>query len=228
MVVTSLFHILFRRWYIVAFGLIIGLASLGAIRSAEPVYWTKAEVSFIAPDRKPAYWIPGDDYSSLVDFAAMVERRVNYNSRSVDLSLSSGTLYGAGIRQGYSVNLLNSGGQWAKSFRWPVLSVQVVDSSALKVQAVLNEVVDSINSATRELQEEVGVTHDLITTLTSPASPEVVFGGGTQINRLKGAVTWIGLSIALSTIAAVVTDGMLAKNSRARTVRRRRPAHVPG
>ncbi|BCW40648.1 hypothetical protein StoSoilB3_21830 [Arthrobacter sp. StoSoilB3] len=219
MTAAILLRILGRRWYIVAIGIAIGLASLGAVRSAEPVYWTKAEVTFVAPDREPAYWIPGDDYASLVDFAAMVERRVNYDSASVDLTLSSGTLYGAGVRHGYSVTLLNSGGQWAKSFRWPVLSVQVVDSSAQKVKDVLQNVVDGINDASRALQQEAGVQQALITTLTSPSSPEIVFGGGTQLNRVKGAVFWVGLAATLSTLAAVIVDSR---------PRRRRILHKSG
>jgi hypothetical protein len=206
MTAAILLRILGRRWYIVAIGLAIGLASLGAVRTSEPVYWTKAEVTFVAPDREPAYWIPGDDYASLVDFAAMVERRVNYDSASVDLTLSTGTLYGAGVRHGYSVTLLNSGGQWAKSFRWPVLSVQVVDSSAQKVKDVLGDVVKGINAASTELQQEAGVQQALITTLTSPSSPEIVFGGGTQTNRVKGAVFWMGIAATLSILSAVAID----------------------
>ncbi|MEV7662442.1 hypothetical protein [Paenarthrobacter sp. NPDC089316] len=197
----------------------IGLASLGAVRSSEPVYWTKAEVTFVAPDREPAYWIPGDDYASLVDFAAMVERRVNYGSESVGLSLSSGTLYGAGVRHGYSVTLLNSGGQWAKSFRWPVLSVQVVDSSAEKVKEVLQHVVEDINNASEVLQQEAGVQQALITTLTSPSSPEIVFGGGTQINRVKGAIFWVGIAVTLSVLASVFIDD--------RAPRRKKPTQAP-
>jgi len=136
----------------------------------------------------------------------MVERRVNYNSASVNLTLSTGTLYGAGIRHGYSVSLLNSGGQWAKSFRWPVLSVQVVDSSAEKVKEVLGQVIERINAASASLQKEAGVAQALITTLTSPSSPEIVFGGGTPINRAKGAVFWVGIAATLSILAAVIVD----------------------
>lgn len=238
MTAAILLRILGRRWYIVAIGIAIGLASLGAVRSAEPVYWTKAEVTFVAPDREPAYWIPGDDYASLVDFAAMVERRANYNSASVDLTLSSGTLYGAGVRHGYSVTLLNSGGQWAKSFRWPVLSVQVVDSSAQRVKDVLKNVVDSINEASVVLQQEAGVQQALITTLTSPSSPEIVFGGGTQINRVKGAVFWVGIAATLSILAAVIVDSRprrrrnppkRASNARPPGIHRTKvTSHVPG
>lgn len=228
MTAANLLRIVRKRWYVLAVGIVIGLLSLGAIRSSEPVYWTKAEVSFVAPDRTPAYWIPGDDYASLVDFAAMVERRVTYNSQSVNLSLSTGTLYGAGIRQGYSVTLLNSGGQWAKSFRWPVLSVQVVDSSAQKVKEVLSHVVDDVNAASLALQRETGVQQNLITTLTSPSSPEIVFGGGTQTNRIKGAVVWVGTAVALATIAAVWVEGRPARTGQAKRRRTEVPSHVPG
>ncbi|WP_224164406.1 hypothetical protein [Arthrobacter sp. StoSoilA2] len=186
--------------------MILGLISLGAVRSSDPVYWTQADVTFVAPDREPAYWIPGGNYGPLVDFAAMVERRVNSSSPTNGLVLSRGTLYGAGVRDGYSVTLPNSGGQWAKSFSRPVLTVQVVDSSADRVNESLARVINRINTVTLELQRELGVRSNLITTVTSPSSPEIIFGGGTQSNRIKGAVVWVVLAGALSTVTAVLID----------------------
>lgn len=165
--------------YVVFAVVLLSFVGLSAIRAQEPVYWTQAEVSFVAPNSDPAYWIPGGgDNAVLVPFAALVERRVNDGSDSVDLVLARGTLYGAGVKQGYSVTLPNAGGgQWAKSFTRPALLVQVVDSSAERVNGVLSTVIDRIQAASETLQSQMNVTSSRIVTVTTPSSPEIIFGG---------------------------------------------------
>lgn len=211
MTAATFLGILLRRWYVVAFGLAVGIAALGAIRSSEPVFWTQADVTFLAPEKGPAYWISGGSAMTLVEFADMVKRRVNQESPSVDLVLTRGTIYGAGIQQGFSVTLPNNGGQWNKTFTQPVLEVQVVDNSAEKVNQVLASVLDRINDATVQLQNEAEVKGDRISTQTTPSKAEVVFGGGTPVTRLKGAVVWGGLSLALTSVATVFLDRALIR-----------------
>ncbi|MGR0159875.1 hypothetical protein [Paenarthrobacter nitroguajacolicus] len=206
MTAATFLGILLRRWYIVAIGLTLGLAGLGAIRSAEPVFWTQADVTFLAPEREPAYWISGGSAMTLVEFADMVKRRVNQEAPSVELVLTRGTLYGAGVQQGFSVTLPNNGGQWNKTFSQPVLKVQVVDSSAERVNEVLATVLDRINDATVQLQNEINVKGDRVATQTTPSTPEVIFGGGTPVTRFKGAAVWIGLTLAASSLGAIYAD----------------------
>ncbi|MFJ4169516.1 hypothetical protein ACIPY3_08410 [Paenarthrobacter sp. NPDC089714] len=211
MTAATFLGILLRRWYVVAIGLVLGLAALGAIRSSEPVFWTEADVTFLAPEREPAYWISGGSAMTLVEFADMVKRRVNQDSAAVDLVLTSGTLYGAGVQQGYSVTLPNNGGQWNKTFSQPVLKVQVVDSSAEKVNQVLANVLDRINDATVALQSEAKVKGDLISTQTTPSKSEVVFGGGTPVTRLKGAVVLEALCLAVTSVATIYIDRIMVR-----------------
>ncbi|MDR6636657.1 hypothetical protein [Paenarthrobacter nitroguajacolicus] len=207
----TLLRLLRKRWYVAFAVILLGLAGLGAIRAQEPVYWAQTEVSFVAPNSDPAYWIPGGDNAVLVPFAALVERRVNADSDSVDLVLARGTLYGAGVKQGYSVTLPNAGGQWAKSFTRPVLLVQVVDSSAENVNRVLSAVIDRINAACGALQKEMHVDSRLIFTVSTPSSPEIIFGGGTQVDRLKGAAIWLTLFAGAALAVTYTVDRRLTR-----------------
>ncbi|MBT2587293.1 hypothetical protein [Arthrobacter sp. ISL-95] len=211
MTTSTLLGVLLRRWYMVAFGLALGLAALGAIRSSEPVFWTEADVTFLAPEREPAYWISGGSAMTLAAFADMVKRRVDQEAPSVDLALTRGTLYGAGVQQGFSVTLPANGGQWNKTFSQPVLKVQVVDTSAERVNQVLAVVVERINVATIELQDEASVKADHISTQTTPSQAEVVFGGGTPVTRMKGAVVWAGLSLAVTSAGVLYCDRVLVR-----------------
>ncbi|MET4620156.1 hypothetical protein ABIE18_001596 [Arthrobacter sp. 2762] len=209
----TLLQVLRRRWYAAVAVLLIGFAGLGAIRSLDPVYWTQAEVSFVAPTGEPAYWVPGGDVAALVPFAALVEKRVNDDSGSVNLVLSRGTLYGAGVKQGYSVTLPNTGGQWTKSFSRPVLAVQVVDSSAERVNEVLSVVIKRIQEESTSLQKETDVHGAVITTVTTPSSPEIIFGGGTPTDRLKGASAWLALACAAAMATAATVERQIARRT---------------
>ena len=211
MTASTILGILLRRWYMVAFGLALGLAALGAIRSSEPVFWTETDVTFLAPEREPAYWISGGSAMTLTAFADLVRRRVVQEAPSVDLALTRGTLYGAGVQHGFSVTLPTNGGQWNKTFSQPVLKVQVVDTSAERVNQVLAVVVDRINDATTRLQNEASVKADLISTQTTPSQAEVIFGGGTPVTRIKGAVVWAGLSLALTSLLTLYADRILVR-----------------
>jgi hypothetical protein len=216
MTFSALAVIIRRRWYAAAAVLIIGVLTLGAVRSLDPVYWTKAEVSFVAAEGQPWYFIQNADVGSLVEFAALVQRRVSSSPELTDLVVSPGTLYGAGVKHGYSVTLPNRGGQWARSFSRPVLEVQVVGSSAEMVNQQLGVVIEQIKSATVSLQQQAGLSDGLIYTVTTPASPEIVFGGGTASNRFKGAFTWLCLAGGLAVLSAVLTDRHLPKRTRMR------------
>jgi hypothetical protein len=149
--------------------------------------------------------------AALVPFAALVEKRVNDDSASVNLVLSRGTLYGAGVKHGYSVTLPNTGGQWTKSFSRPVLAVQVVDSSAERVNEVLSAVIERIKEESAALQQEQDVHGALITTVTTPSSPEIIFGGGTQTDRVKGASAWLALSGAAAIAFAATVERQIAR-----------------
>ena len=211
MTASTILGILLRRWYMVALGLALSMAALGAIRSSEPVFWTEADVTFLAPEREPAYWISGGSAMTLTEFADIVRRRVNQEAPSIDLALTRGTLYGAGVQKGFSVTLPANGGQWNKTFSQPVLKVQVVDTSAERVNQVLAGVLDHINDATIRLQNEASVKADLISTQTTPSQAEVIFGGGTPVTRIKGAVVWAGLSLALTSLLTLYADRILAR-----------------
>lgn len=217
MTASTFLGILLNRWYIVALGMALGLAGLGAMRSSEPVFWTEADVTFLAPEREPAYWISGGSAMTLTEFADMVKRRVNQDAPSVDLTLTRGTLYGAGVHQGFSVTLPANGGQWNKTFSQPVLKVQVVDTSAERVNQVLADVLDRITDASVQLQNEASVKADLISTQTTPSQAEVIFGGGTPVTRMKGSVVWAGLSLALTSVVTLYIHGALVRRKHRRT-----------
>jgi len=204
MTAMQLIRVLLRRWYVlVAFGIITG-AVLLSVSKAQGVYWTQVNVVFLPP-----FGINQleDHTDGVVQFAAVIERQLNGNRTGVAQATTSGTLYGEGIRQGWEVSLLNSGGQWGNNFNRQVLSIQVVDSSPELVRAKVAEVGDVVDRLVRQQQDAQGIaTPDQITTLESPSIAPITYVAGSNTRAMIGVIT---LGIALGAIATVGFDRLV-------------------
>lgn len=205
MTAARLIHVIFRRWYVVLVVLVLtGLATVAAGR-VEGVYSTQLDIVFVASGKTNALQISAD---SLVQFAAVIERRFNGNSEAVALAGGT-TLYGQGVRSGSSVTLPNSGGQWQTNFNQPALSIEVVDSTPERVRAVASDLSARIRSLTLSEQVERGVSAvNRVTTLESPATPAVTYIEG-KLSRAKIGIIALGVGIALW--AAVMIDRLLTR-----------------
>jgi hypothetical protein len=209
---NELFRIWIRRWYFVAaFAAITACAVLIAIRAA-PVYWTRAEVVFLQPSMPYNENVLTSAPESLIDFAALVERRYNGHDGLPRFSSSTATLYGSGVRDGSEVKLLDTGGQWASSFRNPVLVVEVVAPTEQKVRSVLHNVVTDINDIVRQEQVAARVSDaQFIRTLTAPETVVVNRTGG---NRLRAASSTLLVGVAIGGTATVLLDRALESRKR--------------
>ena len=205
MTAARLIHVIFRRWYIVLAVLIItGLATVAAGR-VEGVYSTQLDIVFVASGKSNSLQISAD---SLVQFAAVIERRFNGNSEAAALAGET-TLYGQGVRSGWSVTLPNTGGQWQTNFNRPALSIEVVDSTPERVRAVANNLSARIRGLTLSEQVEQGVSAvNRVTTLESPATPAVTYIEG-RLSRAKVGIIALGVGFAL--LAAVMIDRLLTR-----------------
>jgi len=205
MTAARLIHVIFRRWYVVLAVLIItGLATVAAGR-VEGVYSTQLDIVFVASGKSNSLQISAD---SLVPFAAVIERRFNGNSEAAALAGET-TLYGQGVRSGWSVTLPNTGGQWQTNFNRPALSIEVVDSTPERVRAVANNLSARIRGLTLSEQVEQGVSAvNRVTTLESPATPAVTYIEG-RSSRAKIGIIALGVGFAL--LAAVMIDRLLTR-----------------
>lgn len=205
MTAARLIHVIFRRWYVVLAVLVItGLATNAAGR-VEGVYSSQLDIVFVAPGKTNSLQISAD---SLVQFAAVIERRFNGNSEAAALAGET-TLYGQGVRSGWSVTLPNSGGQWQTNFNRAALTIEVVDSTPERVRAVTNKLSARIRDLTLREQVEQGVSAvNRVTTLESPATPAVTYIEG-RAPRAKIGIIALGVGIAL--FAAVMMDRLLTR-----------------
>ena len=206
-----------RRWYV-----LVGVAALTAlgvmlVRDTGGVYWARVNVVFLAPPEKNndnSFALPP---ATAVNFAAVIEREFNGAPIEGRFGYPSATLYGSGVREGYSVILINRGGQWGRAFSEPVIAVDVVDSSEEQVQSVLADVLGRIDSLADEQQDSMDVAAESrIDTLRSPQTAIVSYAAGNRLRATAGVVALGGL-IAFS--ATIILD-RVAQRRKARVLRR--------
>lgn len=215
MITRALLTALARRWYVVAAALVLTAAVAHHLGPARQVFWIRADVVFLPPDRTDGTGnaLEGED-QSLVYFAAAVEREVNRGAEPLRLASTDATIYGAGTYRGQTVILPNAGSQWQASYNRPVLGIQVVDATAAASQARFERVLDRILAVVRDRQAEAGVgATELIRTRLAPDAPTPVLVTGST-RRAEAGVLLLGSGLAVA--LGLGADRLAA------TVRRRR------
>lgn len=209
MTVGELLRIVSRRWYVLVAGMILTICCSSSLVAVERTYWVEIQLVFIQPGGASVSKVSDHIVPSLINFAGIVQRRVTETGSPAELPSSGATLYGSGIREGYSITLPNSGTQWAASYTRPILVVQAVGHSPAAARETLDHVITEVDGAAGELQDAQGVppeSHVFID--RSPAVPAVIDVGGTGIGRIKGLAALAGVGLALTASVAIGFDRM--------------------
>lgn len=202
MTTAGLLAALRRRWYVVVLGAIATVLVTSSVIRVPGVYWTQVDVVFLPPSNPNAGNVLEGESEGLIHFAAVVDRAFNGEPHGARLSSASASLYGAGVRDGYSVALVDTGGQWRSAFSRPVLSVEVVGSDRDAVAADLDAIVARIDRIVVDQQKKRGTpTESWITTELAPSVPVIAYVSGSGTRALGG----IGLLGAGLTLLAVGT-----------------------
>lgn len=212
MITSAVLRSILRRWYVVIAGLLAVGLCYAAFTNSSSVYQSVSTVVFVSPGSAPITGVDVVQENSMVGFASMIERQMN-DGRPVDRFASqTATLFGAGERQGYQVEVPNAGGQWNYYFPNPVLSVQVVGPTAEWVSATQSRLLDRITTLTAQDQDSLGVSPSRLITAklsSSDNAPQPV--GATHAMRIRGLLALLAVGIALSAAAATWLDRLLLR-----------------
>ncbi|WP_404321495.1 hypothetical protein [Arthrobacter luteolus] len=211
-----------RRWYVLLAGLCCtGLAYWGLSQSA-PVYAAQSDFVFAEPGLPgQGRSLTGTEPQTLIDFTAIVERKVLAGATSTKLASPTASLFGTGIRQGTSISMLDTGGQWLSSFSRPVLSVQVAAPSPEEVSAEMERVLLEVRAVSEALQADAGAApSSMISVERAPEDLIITSFGKTKMGEAKALAVLSVTGLGLSCAAAAATDAMALR--RARTGRRHR------
>lgn len=208
-----------HRWYVLALAVLAALAVSYTVVQAPGVYWSRAEVTFLAPTSTTFPNALRTTSSDLVATAAVVAKRVNDGRTSNKMADPSVTLFGEGVRDGWSVRLPDYGGQWARSYPRQVLDVQVVGPTADGVRARQTELVAAIDSELDRFQEGVAA-RDRVTTTVVPTDPTIYLVTGSRTRAL--AMVWL-LAGAAALAGTVIVDAFSERRRLRATASGRRP-----
>lgn len=206
MTAGQLFRVLLRRWYILVLFALITVTMISLTPRVSGLYWTQVDVVFLPPSN---FNLLQDHTDGVVQFAAVIEREFNGNRNGVPAPLPGGTLYGGGVSRGHEVTLLNSGTQWGNNYNRQVISVEVVDSTPDRVDAVVRELTDRISALVVQQQDSAGVApKNRIETFELPATPVISYVQG---SRVRADIAIAALGAALGGAASVLFDRVLLK-----------------
>ncbi|MCW2540864.1 MAG: hypothetical protein JWN95_2589 [Frankiales bacterium] len=178
-------------------GLVATFAMSYRMAKTPGVFWTRVQVRFVSPQLDKSnglQYVP----ASMIVVAGAVGKMIDPDPQP-RLATAEATLVGEGVRNGYSVQLPNTGGQWANQFIDPYLDVQVVAPTQDEVNARTSRLVSEINQDLLTLQNGSTVPHRfLITTSLSPPAPLPIYYQKGSAKR-AGLITLIlGLGITFA------------------------------
>jgi hypothetical protein len=203
-----------RRWYVVLVGLAVTVLCYSLLSHSGGAYSTQTSVLFVSPGDKGFGEINDGNLNSLIDFAAVVERKIHDGEPS-DRLAENASLYGSGISKGDQVLLINSGSQWENSFGTPALAIKVVGPSAAWVSNRLDEITSRILRISQTSQIDAGVkTENMIATQLVPSTSAVGYIGSTRSTQARGLVALLAVGGGLSLAAAVGLDRLISRRSR--------------
>lgn len=196
-----------RRWIVLAAG---AVATLGLVYSTtldDGVFWSRTQVVFLAPASAAYPNSLRTTSEDLIITAGAVAKSVAGPAAVTKYASPDATLIGEGVRDGWSIRLPDTGGQWAPNFTEQVLYVEVVAATAAEATARQSEIIAQIAENLDRLQRDAGVAPvNDITVTVAPESTVVHQVTGSRA-RSAGMAGVLGVAATFTVIAVLETRG---------------------
>lgn len=220
-----------RRWaqlsdaaviFVILFGILLSLL-LGYHLAKKPgVFWSRVQVAMLSPQLDKSNGLQYVSPSMIV-MAGVVAKTINPDPHP-RLATAEATLVGEGVRDGYSVTLPNTGGQWANQFVNPYLDVQAVAATPDQVTATTNQLIAEINRDLQALQDKSNVPAKYrITTALSPPAPLPIYYSKGSAKRAGLVTVALGIGITF-VVGGLLRRGLASASRRRRHARAKAPA----
>lgn len=169
--------------------------------SDDGVYYTRTELAFLAPTSPASPNSVRTQSDSIIVTAGAAARAVAGAEELPKFASHDVTLVGTGVRDGWSLRLPDTGGQWATNFATQRLILEIVGPTREAVAARQQALTEEVASTVRALQTGQGADPaDLITAIPTPESTVILHVSGSRA-RAIGMTAALGLSV---TVACVV------------------------
>ena len=203
MALWELIRAALRSWPIVLAGAVVTLVVAYGTTLDDGVFWSRTQVVFLAPASTDYPNTLRTTSEDIIITAGVVAKAVAGPDRVAKYASPDATLVGEGVRDGWSVRLPDTGGQWATHFQQQVLYVEVVAASVEEVDQRQAVIVDRIEEELHELQRDAGVAPvNEITVTVAPESSVVHHVQGSSM-RSVGMVGVLGVGATCAVLGLV-------------------------
>lgn len=196
---------LHRYWIIVLVGALLTAGAGFMAISDRGVYFSRTQLAFLAPTSTLYPNALRTQSEDIIDTAGVAAKRVSGPGRVTKFASPDVTLVGLGVRDGWSLRLPDSGGQWATNFTSQILILDVVARTPEIVKSRQADVTERVQRALFQMQRNANVAPvNDITVISVPESPVVYRVGGSRPRALvMTALLGLGGTITI----VLFTDG---------------------
>ena len=208
---------LLRRWYAGLAVLLLFVPLAMSARSATGVFYANFNIDLQAPPGATKGNALRTEASSIVNFAAVIQRLYEDDHHNSPVLPTTAPLYGTGLRDAVAVYLPSAGGQWQTNFNSPTIAVEIVGSSPEAVMEKAEQITGAVEKLVEDLQGEMGIWEK--SRITSERQPAQVSVSYVPV-RTKYALFSIGaLAVAMAISSAIGLDRGIRQLHRVRASR---------
>lgn len=198
----ELVRVLMRYWPIVLVGAVYTVACCFIAITNDGVYTTRTNILFQAPSTQQSNPLRTQS-EEIIDTAGIVAKRVSGPGKVTKFATSEATLVGIGVRDGWSLRLPDTGGQWATNFSTQMLTLDVVGPSREVVQSRRAELIGRTQQELFQLQRDANVDQaNDITAMPAPEASVIYYVGGNR-PRAVGMTGVLGVGATLFAVLAL-------------------------
>ncbi len=215
MTLPELLRALLRWWPILLIGMLVTPA-IGYEAIRDPgVYFTRTEIIFLAPTSSLYPNALKTQSEDIIDTAGVVAKRITGPGKVTKFSSPDVTLVGMGVRDGWSLRLPDTGGQWGTNFATQTLMLDIVGPSPDAVQQTQAELLARVYAELADLQRNAGVSKvNEISAAPAPQTSVIYHVGGNKYRAL-GMTGLLGVGVTIGLIV------LLEQRRRRRLTRRK-------
>ena len=185
MTLWDLIRVLARYWAVVLVGAMCTVGAGLAAISGEGVFFSRTELVFLAPTSNLYPNALRTQSEDIIDTAGVVAKRVSGPGRVTKFASTDVNLVGLGVRDGWSLRLPDTGGQWATNFATQMLLLDVVGPTREAVQSRQASLAARVQHELDRLQRDAQVAPvNDITVIAAPQSAAIYHVGGSRPRAL--------------------------------------------
>ncbi len=193
-----------RRWYVGLAVLLIFIPMAMVASSAPGVYYAKFNIELQAPAGATKGNALRTEASSVVHFAAVVQRLYADGHVNAPVVPTSAPLYGSGLRNAVAVYLPSAGGQWQTNFNSPAIAVEIVKSNPQDVILTAEKITADIEKLVVLPQAQMGIWEK--SRITSERQPAQVTVEYIPVRSKYALLAIAALGVATAMSSAIVVD----------------------